>query len=124
MMLNRSIIKASLAFAALALPALADAPAPSEKSLPQAVIRFADQGGIQDWRADGETGIFIKDRNNHWFHAQLMFPCHGLPFHESEIGFESEPDGDFDNLSFIKVGGQHCQVASLVAAAKPTGAMP
>jgi hypothetical protein len=125
MILKLSSVVASLSFMALIGSALADEspPVASEQSLPQATIHFADHGGIQDWRADGESAIFIMDQNRHWFHAQLMFPCRRLPFEDRNVGFESEPNGDFDNLSFIKVGHERCQVVSLIKSEKPAGAM-
>ncbi len=100
----------------------ADEPQQDERSLPQVVIHFADRGGIINWQADGDSAIFIEGEHRHWFHAQLMFPCNGLRLDDRRVGFESEPDGDFDNLSFITLGHQRCQVSSLVAATKPKGA--
>jgi hypothetical protein len=103
--------------------ATTDQPAVSEKSLPQAVIHFADRGEIKNWQADGPSSIFIEDTERHWYHAQLMFPCRGLQLDDRNVGFESEPNGDFDNLSFITVGHQRCQVQSLIQSTKPPGAM-
>jgi hypothetical protein len=112
-----------VSFATTSWAATTDQPGVSEKSQPQAVIHFADHGEIKNWQADGPSAIYIEDTERHWYHAQLMFPCRGLQLDDRRVGFESEPNGDFDNLSFIAVGHERCQVQSLIQSTKPAGAM-
>jgi hypothetical protein len=40
----------------------------------RAVIRFADLGGIEDWRADGDDAILIEGRNDRWYRAISSVP--------------------------------------------------
>ena len=110
----------TLALAAVfaAVPALAASSAPAVKS-DDAVIHFANLGGINDWRADGDSTLYIQGRSrSDWYKATLMGPCTGLPFAQT-VGFVSEPTGSFDKFSSIVVQGQTCQVQSLVKVAGP-----
>ncbi len=99
---------------ALASPALAQTKAADEVSIP-----FVNFGGIDDWRADGREGLYIKGRrNNEWYYAKLLSSCQGLPFAEA-IGFKSNPPSIFDRFSTIIVDGQPCPLTSLVKSDKP-----
>ena len=114
------MIRKTLAVAAaLALTigtASAADPAPPKPA--QAEIHFANMGGIQDWRADGEKALFIQGRNRQWYRAELMSNCIGLNFTE-HVGFVTEPGGDFDKFSAILVDHRECQVISLVKSDGP-----
>ena len=84
-------------------------------------IPFANFGGIDDWRADGREGLYIKGRrNNEWYYAKLLSSCQGLPFAEA-IGFKSNPPSTFDKFSTIIVDGQPCPLVSLIKSKKPEG---
>jgi|GEM_PF-2583328 len=85
----------------------------------QAVIPFVNLGGIYDWAADGERGIYIQSINRQWYYAKLFAPCINLPF-AVRVGFVTEPgSGDFDRLSSILVRGEECPVASLTQSGPP-----
>ena len=74
------------------------APPPS----PELAIPFANHGGIYDWQADGERGLWVQDIHKHWYYAKLMAPCIGLNF-ALTLGFDTRPSGEFDRFSFIRV---------------------
>src|SRR5262245_54634578 len=103
---------AGLAGAGLALTAFAAEPAARPRG-PEAEIHFANLGGIWDWRADGDKGLYVQGRDRQWYYATLMSPCFDLPFAE-RVGFVTEPGGDFDKFSAILVNHHDCQVISLV----------
>lgn len=102
-----------IAAALSAAPALGASPTDKPKTA-DASIPFANFGGINDWRADGDNAIYIQGRSRKdWYRATLFGPCIGLPFAE-KVGFVSEPSGSFDKFSSIVVRGQECQVQTLV----------
>ena len=85
----------------------------------EARIPFAALGGINNWVADGETGLYIEGIRHQWYHAKLMGDCLDLPYVE-HIGFVMEPDSSFDKFSSIVVRGHVCQVASMVKSEAPS----
>lgn len=71
-------------------------------------IPFANHGGIQNWEADGERGIWVQDVHRQWYYAKFMSPCQQLPFVE-RVGFVTEPGGQLDRFSSVRArGGQRC----------------
>jgi Family of unknown function (DUF6491) len=84
----------------------------------EARIPFADLGGIRNWVADGETGLYIEGNHNQWYHATLMSHCLDLPYAE-RIGFVVEPDQSFDKFSAIVVRDRVCHVTSMVKSQQP-----
>jgi hypothetical protein len=86
----------------------------------QAYIPFANHGGIRDWKADRDQGLWVQDIHRHWYYAKLMGPCIGLDF-ATTIGFDTRPQGRFDQFSSIRVpGGHRCAVQTFT----PSGAPP
>lgn len=121
--------KLILAASALSLLIAAAASAQSLQSLKakaserppreEASIPFADNGGIDDWYADGRDGLYVKGRGrDNWYYARFMGPCSGLPFAHT-IGFKSEPTGSFDRFSAVIVDGERCPLTSLVESPPP-----
>jgi hypothetical protein len=105
--------------AALATDASADEPAPSAGSS-DVSIPFANHGGIRDWHADNDRGLWIQDAHGKWYYATVMSPCLGLNFANS-IGFDTRPAGSFDRFSYIVVPREgRCAVQTL----RPSGAPP
>jgi hypothetical protein len=93
--------------------------ASGRKSGGQAEIPFANLGGIYDWAADGDRGIYIQSINRQWYYAKLFAPCINLPFAE-RVGFVAEPgSGAFDRFSSIIVRGMECPVQSLTKSGPP-----
>ena len=85
---------------------------------PDIRIPFANYGGIKNWSADGDSGLYIQGRNNRWYRAALFGPCIDLPFAE-RVGFVVEPSGEFDRFSAILVRGHQCTLRSLTESAGP-----
>lgn len=92
----------ALVLAALALGLAAPAFAESGKTPPEPSIPFANRGGIKDWQADRDRGVWIQDIHGKWFYAGLMSPCTGLDFAQT-LGFDTKPMGNFDRWSAIVV---------------------
>ena len=82
-------------------------------------IPFANHGGIRDWEADRDQGLWVQDAHRRWYYAKLMGPCIGLNFAQT-IGFDTHPMGSFDRFSSILVPGTgRCQVQSLRQSGAP-----
>ena len=118
-MKQKEIIASIIGAAALAcgvigvsIPA-AHATAPAEVSIP-----FINHGGIRDWRADGDSALYVQDIHNRWYHATLMSRCIDLPFAET-IGFDTRGNDSFDRFASVVVRGQRCPVTAIAASAPP-----
>ena len=73
-------------------------------------IQFADQGGIYDWRANGDRGIWVQAVNRQWYYASFIGTCYGLD-NAQRVGFLFGPSGQFDRWSSIIVPREsHCFV--------------
>ena len=111
----------SLGIALLAAASVASA---SETITPKAYIPFANSGGIRDWKADRDQGLWVQDTHRQWYYAKFMAPCTGLNFAQT-IGFDTHPLDRFDQFSTIYVpgvGGGRCAVQSFtVSGAPPSG---
>jgi len=90
----------------------------------QPSIAFANHGGIRDWRADRDQGLWVQDIHRQWYYAKFMGTCTGLNFAQS-IAFDTHPFGRFDQFSSIFVpgaGGGRCAVQTLtLSGAPPSG---
>ena len=93
-------------------PAAIGQPAATPITGRQASIPFAALGGIEDWRANGDKGLWIRGRSHKWYYAELMGSCIGLGFRD-RIGFVIEPYGSFDKFSSIVVEGRVCPIRTL-----------
>jgi hypothetical protein len=106
-------------FALSALAGAAASSASSELKSSDVKIPFANHGGIRDWEADRDQGIWVQDAHRRWYYAKLMGTCVGLNFAQS-IGFDTRPMGTFDRFSSILVPGTgRCQVQSLTESGAP-----
>jgi uncharacterized protein DUF6491 len=84
-----------------------------------ASIPFANHGGIRDWTADRDQGLWVQDSRRNWYYAKLLGPCIGLDFAWS-IGFDTRPMGTFDRFSSIVVPRQgRCMIQSLAPSEGP-----
>lgn len=99
-------LTAALAAAVPAAQAAADA------EQPQARIHFVSHGGIRDWQADGNRGLFVQDRSKRWYYVRLATPAFDLQF-ASTIGIIGGPTDTFDRWSSILVSGQRYMVQSV-----------
>jgi hypothetical protein len=112
----QAFLGAALIGAGFASAALAE----SNATKTEAAIPFANRGGIRDWQADRDRGLWVQDVHGKWYYATLMAPCIGLNFANS-IGFDTRPIGTFDRFSAIVVPRSgRCAVTSLA----PSGAPP
>src|SRR3954466_13230537 len=78
----------------------------------QAQIPFADHGGIQDWRAIDDKGLYVRGQNRQWYYATLFSSCFGLKV-ANGVAFVTSPGGAFDKFSAILVENSRCPVVSL-----------
>lgn len=84
-----------------------------------ASIAFADHGGIHDWQADRDVGMWVQDSHLKWYYARFMSPCLGLRFAEG-VGFVTGPGGNLDRFGAVKVRGeQRCVFTSFEASPGP-----
>jgi hypothetical protein len=105
-----------LAGAATTQAASTDAAKPAT---PEASIPFANRGGIFDWHADKDRGLWVQDVHRNWYYAKFMGPCIGLDFANS-IGFDTRPLGNFDRFSSVFVPGTgRCTVQSFTVSESP-----
>ena len=111
---------AAALFISVAGPAHSDETADAEaaQDSPRAVIKFADLGGIKDWRATDRKTLYVEGRNNQWFKITLFSSCSGLRFAET-IGFVTEANGDLDKFSSVLVKGRRCTFKSFEAVDGP-----
>lgn len=117
-------IAAAILISAVGL-ARADAAAPPQdaaaaKAKPEdASIPFASHGGIRDWRADGDRGIWVQDIHNKWYYARFMSPCIGLQFAEA-VRFKTGPAGELDRWGAVRARNTgNCVFTSFVRSDGP-----
>ena len=93
-------------FAAIATLAVVTAPAQARgpRRAPEASIPFANNGGVDDWRAYDDHTIFFKDSRRQWYRAVLFGPAIDLTTTE-DIGIDPSPSGSLDRWSTIYVRG-------------------
>jgi hypothetical protein len=85
----------------------------------EASIAFANHGGIRNWEADREQGLWVQDSRRNWYYAKLMGPCMGLNF-AMGLRFDTRPMGTFDRFSSIVVPREgRCMIQSLVPSEGP-----
>ncbi len=113
--MKRFLLSSLFALPLFALPLLAAEKEPPGK---ESRINFTDMGGIQNWVADGEKGIYVESRNRQWYYATFMSPCQGLNF-TNDVGFVSKPSGTLDKFSSVVVDHRECQFTSLVTSDPP-----
>jgi hypothetical protein len=116
-MKQKTSLSAACGVLALAIAGIAGAA--NAETVPQASIAFANHGGIRDWEADRDRGLWVQDAHRRWYYAKLMGRCIGLNFAQS-IGFDTHPLGRFDRFSAIVVPGSgKCQVQSFTPSGAP-----
>lgn len=108
---------ATLIVAGIAAPAFADpsdianAP-PAVAAPPAAVIKFADLGGIEDWRALDNGNLLIEGTRHTYYVATFYGPCLDLRSAD-HIGFVTDPSGSLTRFDSIVVRGHQCTFRSL-----------
>lgn len=104
----------------LALVTIAALPVAAAEKSAEAYIPFANSGGIRDWRALDEKGLYVQGPQRQWYYATLFGPCYGLPWAQS-IAFVTTPADSFDRFSSVLVQNNRCPVTSLVKSDSPDG---
>jgi hypothetical protein len=86
---------------------------------PEAAISFANHGGIRDWNALDDKGIWIQSVRRQWYYATFFGPCTGLQF-ETAVRFLPGPTGTLDKWSGVlsRQSGR-CRFSSLKASDTP-----
>ena len=111
----KSGARALVAAVLLATAGSAFATSPSN----EASIPFANHGGIYNWQADRDQGVWVQDVHRNWYYAKLMGPCIGLNF-ATAIGFDTHPMGALDKFSSIVVPREgRCMIQSLTPSGGP-----
>lgn len=125
-MLARTLIPIAAALLA-ASPALAGTPAappvPVRVVKADAAIPFASHGGVEDWRALGDSEIWFRDTHRNWYRAELFGPAFELPWAE-RIGIDARPGGTLDRFGGIIVKGQRYNFVSFDKMAGPPPKRP
>ena len=103
-------LTATMATAEAAKPA-----APAEASIPFA----ANHGGILNWRADGNKGLYVQGPRRQWYYAKFIGSCPGVNF-ANTLAFNTAPMGSFDRWSTVIVPREgRCNLQSVVASDGP-----
>ncbi|MEP7243735.1 MAG: DUF6491 family protein [Gammaproteobacteria bacterium] len=98
----------------------------AESSAPtrDVTIPFANRGGIKDWQADSDHGLWVQDVHSKWYYAKFLGTCTGLSFAQS-IAFDTKPVGTFDRFSSVIVPREgRCAVQSLEKSGAPPRKSP
>ncbi|MDX2209550.1 MAG: DUF6491 family protein [Sphingopyxis sp.] len=107
----------ALALAAVPL-ALAAEEAPQREVGVEGEISFPALGGIRNFRADSDRGVWLEDRQRNWYYASFLGTCPEIRFAQG-IGIDTRGSARFDKYSKILVRGNVCAIATLVTADKP-----
>jgi len=75
-------------------------------------IPFADRDGIQDYEADGDSGLYIRSITGQWYYARTMNTCERLKSTYT-VGFVTAPGGKLDRTGSLIAQGWRCQLDSL-----------
>ncbi len=106
---------AAAAFAPLS-GALAD---DGQSAAPQVSIPFVSFGGVRNWQADGDKGLWVEDAHRQWYYASLVGPCVGLDFAYT-IAFDGRPMDTLDRFgSVILPGWGRCYFSSFTLSDGP-----
>jgi hypothetical protein len=104
---------------ALLMPAaaLAAEPAPREIGV-ESSIAFPTYGGVRNFRADDERGVWIEDLRRNWYYASFLGHCRDIRWADA-IAIDTHGSSRFDRNSRIIVGDDVCALETLVSADKP-----
>ena len=83
-----------------------------------ASIAFPNHGGIRNFEANEERGLWIEDRQRRWYYAKFIGNCRGIDY-ANGIAFDTRGSSSFDRFGAIAVNGDYCLIESLVTAEKP-----
>jgi hypothetical protein len=112
---------ALLAAAGLAMAEATPTPKPVAGAArpPEASIAFANRGGIRDWQADSDRGMWVQDNHNRWYYGRFMGPCLGLQFAEA-VRFRTGASDQLDRWSSVRARDTgNCTFTSFVLSDGP-----
>lgn len=116
-MSHRKSILIAAGLAAVALMAFTSMPA-SAQATAETSMPFANQGGVRDWQADGDSKIYVQDASGKWYLATLSVAAADLPF-ATKIGFETKGTDTLDRFGVLIVQGARYPLSSLVQSGPP-----
>lgn len=99
-------------------PLLAAKPTDWSEYGKEAQIAFANSGGIRNFEANGDRGLWIEDRQRRWYYARIIGPCQNLGFAQG-LAFDTRGSSALDKFGGVIVRGEYCQFDSLITAEKP-----
>jgi hypothetical protein len=76
-------------------------------------------GGIEGWRADGDTGLYVHGRNGQWYYAQYVTPC-VEPNRSEDLELVVTPTDAFDRFSAVIIGDRKCVISSFSQSGEPS----
>jgi hypothetical protein len=109
------VMTIALSGLAIAMPGPAAA---ADQEPRDATIPFVNHGNLDDFRADGDSAVYLRATGRQWYRATLLGPCTELPFAQA-IGVETRGIDTLDKFSTLIVRGQRCQLQSLVKSGPP-----
>ena len=84
----------------------------------QAAIDHANQGGIADWYASDDSGIFVMDRTGRWYRAEFVGSCPRVTL-QNTIAFRTSVTGRLDALGSVVTADGVCPLRSLTRSERP-----
>lgn len=105
---------ALLALLAAASAAYAPAPPPAQVSIPFANHRRA----IRTFEAVGDDLLYLQDRRDRWYRAELGGGCFGLRW-ANALGYDTRSRLTLGRGDSILVEGQRCMIVSLTLSDPP-----
>lgn len=85
----------------------------------EARLQFRDIGTITDWRGDGPATVYVKDKADQWYKAEMLEACMS---ENTKDGVQFLTARDFDTnqlVSRVVVDHHICMVTSITKVATP-----
>jgi hypothetical protein len=91
---------------------------------PEVSIPFINHGGIYDFHAYNDLGIWIQGRDRKWYYGKFFSPCIGIA-NSITVGFSGGPTDTLDRFGAVysRETGR-CTLTSLRAGEMPPGLEP
>jgi hypothetical protein len=115
---NLLAIAATMVLTAYTAPAIAGKAKGWDEYGVDASIAFPNHGGIRNFEANGERGLWIEDRQRRWYYAKFVGNCRGIDY-ANGVAFDTRGSSSFDRFGAIAVRDDYCLIESLVTAEKP-----